>query len=172
MEDKNNYAFIDCQNIHQSTYYMGWLIDWQKFMIYLKEKYCISKAYIFAGYDSKYKSLYQKMRVAGYIIIFKPIIHIKDKTKGNIDADLVLETMIEINNFNKALIVSSDGDFYSLVRYLYSKDKLIGVLGSNNSRTSRLLKKEAKEKINFINNLESKISVDKNEKVPHKDETL
>ena len=47
------------------------------------------------------------------------------KAKGNVDAELVLHTMVEYPNYDKALIVSGDGDFYCLVDYLKGKDKLL-----------------------------------------------
>jgi uncharacterized LabA/DUF88 family protein len=52
-------------------------------------------------------------------LIFKPVLFDSDqKPQGNVDADLVLQAMIEFDNFNQAIIVSSDGDFYCLVKYL------------------------------------------------------
>ncbi len=42
----------------------------------------------------------------------KPII------KGNVDAELVLYAMKELANYDKAVIVSGDGDFFSLIEYL------------------------------------------------------
>jgi len=44
--------------------------------------------------------------------------------KGNVDADLVLWAMKEMPNYNKAIIVSGDGDFHSLVEYLHQQGKL------------------------------------------------
>lgn len=40
------------------------------------------------------------------------------------DADFVLQVMIDLEELDKAVLVTSDGDFYSLVRYLYELDKL------------------------------------------------
>jgi len=77
--------------------------------------------------------------------------------KGNIDADLVLQAMIDLENYDKAVIVSSDGDFYSLVKYLYNKGKLECVISPYSETCSSLLKKSAKEKIIFINNLQKKL---------------
>lgn len=48
--------------------------------------------------------------------------------KGNIDAELVLWAMKELGNYEKAIIVSGDGDFFSLVEYLESKKRLKHVL--------------------------------------------
>ena len=48
--------------------------------------------------------------------------------KGNVDAELVLHTMIEKEHFNKAIIVSGDGDFHCLIEYLLYKKKLEKVM--------------------------------------------
>jgi uncharacterized LabA/DUF88 family protein len=84
------------------------------------------------------------------------------KPKGNVDADLVLQVMIDFNKYNKAVIVSSDGDFYSLVEHLYAKNKLKVVLSPNREKCSILLKKKAKDKIDFIDNLKRKLEYIKN----------
>ena len=79
------------------------------------------------------------------------------KAKGNCDADLVLHAILEKNNYDKAIIVTSDGDFYSLVRHLYENNKLQMVLSPYIETCSKLLKKEAKEKINYMDNLQNKV---------------
>lgn len=53
------------------------------------------------------------------------------KTKGNVDADLVLWVMKEMKNYKKAVIVSGDGDFYGLVEYLDQEHKLLKLLAPN-----------------------------------------
>ena len=60
--------------------------------------------------------------------------------KGNVDAELVLySSAIEFNNYNKAIIVSSDGDFACLLRYLIDNGKLARVI-TPTLRYSKLLK--------------------------------
>ena len=44
---ENNYAFIDSQNLNLGIQLLGWKLDYKKFRIYLKEKYNVTKAYIF-----------------------------------------------------------------------------------------------------------------------------
>jgi len=51
--------------------------------------------------------------------------------KGNVDAELVLYAMKELNNYNKAIIVSGDGDFFSLAEYLEEKGKLANIMTPN-----------------------------------------
>jgi len=48
--------------------------------------------------------------------------------------------MIEYNNSNKAIIVSGDGDFYYLIEYLVSQDKLLKIIVPT-ERYSSLLRK-------------------------------
>ena len=52
----------------------------------------------------------------------------KKPVKGNVDAELVLWAMKEMSNYDKAIIVSGDGDFYTLVEYLLEKGKLLKLL--------------------------------------------
>lgn len=55
----------------------------------------------------------------------------KRVTKGNVDAELVLYAVKEMPNYNKAVIVSGDGDFFSLVEYLDQQQKLLHLLAPN-----------------------------------------
>ena len=55
----------------------------------------------------------------------KPII------KGNVDAELVLYAMKELPNYDQAIIVSGDGDFFSLAEYLEEQGKLAHVMTPN-----------------------------------------
>ncbi|MDD3301543.1 MAG: NYN domain-containing protein [Patescibacteria group bacterium] len=158
MEKENNYAFIDSQNLNLGINKLNWKLDFKKFRVYLKEKYKISQAFLFIGFIPGNQNLYLSLKENNYILIFKPILFDNDrKPKGNVDADLVLQSMIEFNNYSKAIIVSSDGDFYCLVKYLYGNEKLLKVISPDVKNCSKLLKKTAKEKIVFMDNLRKKL---------------
>ena len=154
----NNYAFIDSQNLNLGVQSLGWKLDYKRFRIYLKEKYNVLVAYLFIGYVQANQDLYSFLQGAGYVLVFKPTWPDKDgEVKGNVDADLVLQTMIDYRKYNKAIIVTSDGDFYSLVKYLYKNNKLERVISPYIKTCSVLLKKTAKEKIVFMENLQRKL---------------
>lgn len=154
----NNYAFIDGQNLNLGISKLNWKLDFNKFRIYLKEKYKVSKAYIFIGFLLKNKNLYAFLQQSGYSLIFKPIVFDSGKKpKGNVDADLVLQAIIDFNNYDRAVIISSDGDFYCLVKYLYENDKLELVMSPDVKNCSKLLKKTARERIVFMDNLKNKL---------------
>ncbi len=156
-----NYAFIDSQNVNVSIKNQGWTLDFNKFRKYLKDKYQIGKAFIFIGYISKNQILYANLKNYGYDIIFKPTLSLPNgKAKGNVDAELVLHAMIEYQNYDKALIVSGDGDFYCLVDYLIKKDKLLKLLMPNREKYSSLFR-EFMPHINFMNDLRDKLQYQK-----------
>jgi len=149
---KTVYAFIDSQNLNVGVQKFGWKMDWVKFRKYLQDKYGVSKAFMFIGYVPEFENMYQQLHEAGYMIVLKPTYDMTrprpedpppkepgDKTepeekkpvKGNVDADLVLWVMKEMKSYDKAIIVSGDGDFYSLVEYLDAQGKLLKILAPN-----------------------------------------
>lgn len=155
---ENNFAFIDSNNLNLGIKEIGWRLDFKKFRVYLAEKYAVKKAYLFIGYLPENQELYRSLQEFGYVLIFKPVMKNKDgEPKGNIDAELVLQAMIDYNKYDKAIIVSSDGDFYCLVNYLYQSNKLKIVISPNYEKCSALLKKASREKIVFMNNLREKL---------------
>ncbi len=167
---QNNYAFIDSQNLNLGIQSLGWKLDYKRFRIYLKEKYNISVAYLFIGYVPENQDLYSSLQSVGYQLVFKPTLPDRDgEVKGNVDADLVLQVMLDYNKFDKAIVVSSDGDFYSLVKYLYKQNKLKFVMSPYTRTCSKLLKKTAKERIVFMANLRQKLEYKR--KTPLRDET-
>lgn len=137
------YAFIDSQNLNQSIQRLGWKMDWKKFRQWLTDTYKVTNAYMFIGYVPEFEAMYEQLHEAGYLIVLKPTYDMtrprqeedpntkdedKKPTKGNIDADLVLWAMKELPNYSQAVLVSGDGDFYSLVEYLDQQQKLSKLL--------------------------------------------
>jgi uncharacterized LabA/DUF88 family protein len=144
------YAFIDSQNLNVTVQKNGWKMDWKKLRAFLADKYGVTKAFMFIGYVPEFEEMYQQLHESGYLIVLKPTFDMtrprpdqteeKDpakpakgkedekKTKGNVDADLVLWAMKELPHYSKAIIVSGDGDFYSLVEYLEEQGKLSKLL--------------------------------------------
>ena len=144
-QQQSVYAFIDSQNLNVGTQKFGWKMNWIRFRKFLEEEYGVTKAFMFIGYIPENESLYDQMHDAGFMVVLKPTFDMtriqpdapkegdkepeeKKPVKGNIDADLVLWAMKEMPNYQKAIIVSGDGDFFSLVEYLESKQRLLHLL--------------------------------------------
>lgn len=153
IQKENNYAFIDTQNLICGIERLGWLVDFEKLRRYLADKYRVTKAYLFIGYLNSFKNTYTFLEQIGYALCFKPVSdNSHGSIKANVDADLVLRAVLEIENYTKAIIVSSDGDFYSLVEHLKREDKLKIVLCPDSERCSVLLKQYAQGSIEGLEN--------------------
>ena len=158
MQKENNYAFIDSQNVNLSIQEQKWKLDFRKFRVYLKDKYHITKALLFLGFIPTEQNLYTSLQSYGYILIFKPTLQLPNgKYKGNVDAELVLHAMIEFSKYDKALVVTGDGDFYCLISYLIKKKKLLKLMIPNQDKYSSLYRKKVKKHIVFMNNLKKKL---------------
>ncbi len=59
------------------------------------------------------------------------------------------------------MVVTSDGDFACLVRYLYDQQKLERVLSPDAQHCSALLKQAARERIDFLAGARKKIEYKK-----------
>ncbi len=153
------YAFIDSQNLNLGTskdicrkgkkIYSGWKLDFRRFRRYLRDKFRVSKAVLFMGYLKQNKRLYQSLKSFGYEIVFKPTVKDdKGHPKGNIDAELVLHTAaIEYPNYDRAVIVSGDGDFYCLYDFLLKRHKLAGIIIPHRHSESSLLQEFQEYKV-------------------------
>ncbi|OGI77383.1 hypothetical protein A3C57_02030 [Candidatus Nomurabacteria bacterium RIFCSPHIGHO2_02_FULL_33_12] len=153
MIKKNNYAFIDGANLHQGMNYLGWEIDYKKLRVWLTDKFNITIAYIFLGNIPKYGKLYAYLQECGFILIFKEVVYDNTgKPKGNCDADLVLKATQDFYNksYDNMLLVSSDGDYSSLISFLLSEKRLVGILSPANEKKCSILLKRTGSKIYYI----------------------
>ncbi len=148
---RGNYAFIDNQNLNLGIQKLGWKLSWRKFHDYLRKNYGVDKAFMFIGYMPDHEELYTHMHDLGYFVVLKPTLDMrkmpiegapepepeqpgddkKPAVKGNVDAELVLYAIKEMPNYNKAIVVSGDGDFFSLVEYLAQQGKLQNIMAPN-----------------------------------------
>jgi uncharacterized LabA/DUF88 family protein len=160
-KELKNYAFIDSQNLNLAIRAQGWVLNFKKFRKYLKDKYKITKAFLFVGFVPENQSMYTSLQSNGYILIFKPTLLLPDgKPKGNVDAELVLHTMIEFPNYDKALIVAGDGDYHCLIEHLNKQNKLLKLMVPDRYHYSSLLRRFMSN-IVFMNNLRKKLNYNK-----------
>ncbi len=146
---KNNYAFIDGQNLYMATAKREtdpWKINLARFRIYLEKKYGVSKAYYFLGFlDETQQELYENIQTAGFILIFREHTSLMlGKKKGNVDSDIILHVMKKLylkEDFEQVVLVSGDGDYKQLVDFLVEEKRLGKILFPDGKRASSLYKK-------------------------------
>jgi hypothetical protein len=167
-DNGENQAFIDGQNLFLGTTQSSdpWKVDLYKFRIYLRERYNVEKAYYFIGRkEDKLQELYERIRDAGYILVFRA--HsgdMKSSKKGNVDTDIVFMTMKVFHESVKEeryYFVSGDGDYYKMIKYLQLQKRLGEILFPSMKKSSSLYrqignvyydyldKREVREKIKY-----------------------
>jgi uncharacterized LabA/DUF88 family protein len=135
------FAFIDSQNLNLGVRSLGWELDYRKFRLYLKNKYNVSTAFMFIGYVDGNQHIYTKLQQAGFILVYKTAVTYrkggKKIIKGNVDAELVLHAAaIDFPSYEKAVIVTNDGDFSCLIDWLNVKGKLMKIIAPNKNYSS------------------------------------
>ncbi|MFH0854353.1 MAG: NYN domain-containing protein [bacterium] len=156
----NNFAYIDGANLYASVTNAGWKIDFIKLRKWLGDKYKISKAYYFIGLIPKHKDLYKYLQEAGYTLIFKEVVYnCIGEPKGNCDADLVLQSVIDAyeNSCDRQVIITSDGDYAGLIKFLSGKNKLRVVLSPSNGKKCSILLKRINVPITYLEEVKDKI---------------
>src|SRR3989344_6349831 len=119
-----NIAYIDAANLHKGIRDSGWELDYQRFRVWLTDKYDIGIAYLFIGLVPDKKDLYTRLQEIGYVLVYKEVTYDgRGKVKGNCDTDLAVKTVVDFyeKNFHQAVLVSNDGDYASLVKFLKEK---------------------------------------------------
>jgi uncharacterized LabA/DUF88 family protein len=139
-----NYVFIDGNNLYLGAKSQNINLDYKKLRLYLTNKFNADKVFIFIGYDPNNTTLYSYLQKVGYILVHKPTIiyteNGKRQMKGNVDAELVLySAAIEFKNYHKAIVITSDGDFACLIKFLLDNQKLEKVI-TPTKKYSNLLK--------------------------------
>ena len=160
-QKKATYAFIDASNIIYGARAEGWFIDQKKLFRYLKKKFSTSKAFFYYGKDSKnekQEKFLKKLKTFGYALRVKAIKRFGERTKANCDVDMAFYLMREIKNYDRILVLSGDGDFLPVLKYLRKIGKEIIIL-SRGSRTAREIRQFAGNKFMDFNYLREMIKI-------------
>lgn len=189
------YVFIDASNLfYGGEKSLGWRIDYQKLLRYLREKYFATKIFYFGGVETHgltydYQNaetvplnllhihlkeiiradflmspnketsnplivrhlqnvrFYLKLTEFGYQLYLKPVkLYFQDngemKKKANCDVDMTFYIMKELKNYNRTIILSGDGDFLPVLKYLREIGKEVIIL-SRSKRTAKEIKQFA-----------------------------
>jgi len=171
-----NYAFIDGTNLHLTYENLGWRLDYRKLLDHLRAKYNVTIAHYFIGKTTSTQAIYNKLDSYGYNIKLKdPSPYFKkeevcphcgkvvtpseEKYKADIDSYLTMQVMSDMDDFDKAILITSDGDFDELVKRLLRRDKLRMVFAPCRDGCSKLLKRAAVDKIAYIDDFRADLEL-------------
>jgi len=206
-------AFIDASNLfYGGKKSLGWSIDYEKLLAYLKEKYGVKTAYYFGGVEihrfpfdylkhetvpikelekylanlirekGKYMTdaqlvlldrhlrrvrFYLKLKTFEYHLVLKPVKTYEDEDgnpirKANCDVDMAFRLMLEQKTFDRAVVLSGDGDFLPVLKYLRQNGKEMLIL-ARGPRTAKEIKRFAGDKFLDFTRLQSRLARDEEE---------
>jgi uncharacterized LabA/DUF88 family protein len=206
MENKGTtYAFIDASNLfYGGEKSLGWKIDYEKLLLYLKERYQVSRAFYFGGVETygfvhnyldndsvplnelkdyleemsqfvtenfnivkylKRAKFYLKLQEFGYEVHLKPVKTYTNEDgsvtkKANCDVEMTFYLMKEKDNFDRAIVLSGDGDFLPVLKYLKDIGKDVIIL-ARGQRTAKEIKQFAGGNFRDFVRLEKYIKLEK-----------
>lgn len=201
------YAFVDASNLfYGGEKSLGWKIDYEKLLAYLRDKYGVGQAFYFGGvethdfpYDYQEKEtvpiaelqnhlkdilkersnnlseteitlinrhlqrarFYLKLIDFGYHLYLKPVKLYEQedgttKRKANCDVDMAFCLMKEKDNFERAIVLSGDGDFLPVLKYLRGQGKEVIIL-ARGKRTAKEIRQFSGSSFKDFEYLETRI---------------
>lgn len=148
------YVFVDASNIIYGARAEGWFIDQKKLLKYLKVKFGVSKAFFYYGKDSKnvkQQKFLKRLEEFGYILRVKEIKRYGAKAKANCDVDLTMDVLLKIKEYQRAIMLTGDGDFLPLIQYIVKQKKEVVVIASPKSTAREIREFVRHSFINFGN---------------------
>lgn len=143
------YVFIDAANIFYSQQTLGWRVDYRKLQEYFKRECDLRAIHLYTGMvgeNQKQNAFLEKLKNLGYKVTAKEVKRIKVSRntyewKGNLDAELIIDALKNINNFDTLILMSGDSDFAPLLDELKSSHKNVIVMSTKRHVSIELLQR-------------------------------
>ncbi len=166
----NKNIYIDGNNLYRSAKELGFVIDYKKLYGWFRQKFNITKFYIFIGFTENKKYLYEYLKNCGFILVFRKTFYINEKLKGNCDSEFVLKVVSDFytRDFDKCILVTGDGDFGCIIEFLEQRSVLSCTIVPNIKKCSFLIKNKNSEIVS-LNEHYHKFSTRLKEKAPDTD---
>ncbi len=159
-------------NLNHACRMKGIILNMEALYTWFKHRFNAQIIYIFTGYLQNYEQEYLLNKQLGYVYIFKEAVFNIDegKIKANCDVDIAIQGIADIFeiNLSSAVLVSSDGDFLSLIRFWQSRNILVRLLSPADSEKCSYLLKKINIPITYMNQVMNKFI---NEKALDEDKT-
>ena len=159
-------VFLDGANFFFMQKDSGWFADPKKILKYIEQEGTIIDAFYYIGRDTppdaRQKSYLDALPSMGYTLITKQIKTIYDtksgktKQKANLDIEIVLDMFNTIEHYDKAVLISGDGDFERALTSLRIREKKFNVIATDNFIARELLNVAGRHYIS-LNSIKEKI---------------
>jgi len=140
-------VFIDVANIFYSQRTLGWRIDYERLVSYLRSEADIAGLYYYTGVIEKkeeQRAFLKKLESFGYIVTAKEVKSIRLPngefvSKGSLDIELALDAYIQRDQYKTCVLFSGDSDFAYLLDVLKREGKDTVVVSTRGHVSRELL---------------------------------
>ena len=125
-------VYIDAANLYYSASRKGLFINFESIKDWFSEHSTSAQLYFYTAFDpedEKQMEFMEKMDKIGYHIIKKPIKVFNNLTKGNMDIELTVDSLLMASEYDVMVLISGDGDFSYLLQALEKMHKGTSVIG-------------------------------------------
>jgi uncharacterized LabA/DUF88 family protein len=118
---------------------LGWWIDTEKLLDFIKAKGDIVDAFYYVGKDippeARQDAFLKALTYMGYSLVTKDLKTViqedgSEKRKANLDIEIVLDMFNTIEHYDMAVLVSGDGDFERPLQLLRARGKKFLVMST------------------------------------------
>lgn len=129
--------FIDGGNLYHAAKSLGFKVDFLR----LKEYFCsaetLYKAFYYTAYDPSEGfiiKIIDWLKYNGFTVVTKEVKRIANAfIKGNMDVELTVDMLLNMDNYDRAILFSGDGDFTRCVSVLQKRNKIVHVVSTEKS---------------------------------------
>ncbi|PIR40325.1 MAG: hypothetical protein COV33_00350, partial [Candidatus Zambryskibacteria bacterium CG10_big_fil_rev_8_21_14_0_10_34_34] len=143
-KELKTFAFIDASNIYYGTKEAGWKIDFTKLKSYLVSRFSVSRIFYFGAIDESKVSdvkLQKELISLGYELMLVTLKKFRNgKKKADTDSKMTFEMMKIKDEYNKAVVLTGDGDFFWVLDYLKGIKEKIWLIGMADRTAKELTK--------------------------------
>jgi uncharacterized LabA/DUF88 family protein len=130
-------VFVDAANLFYVQHRLGWHVNPQRLLDHIVGADELADAFWYTGVrspaDQEQEKFLRWLTHAGYTVRRKPIKSFVNVERGgtvekaNLDVELVMDMITTSDTFDKAVLVSGDGDFERVVELLRARGKRVAV---------------------------------------------
>jgi uncharacterized LabA/DUF88 family protein len=153
--------FVDHANVFKNLEKVKGRIDWKKLKLVLKGESHLVGAFIYIGLPSQIpkeqKKFIKYLEHVGYVIQPKPLKKTPNGRREQKGVDIfIYKEIVELavaDSYDKAIIVSGDGDFIDAVNDLKRLQKTYEIWSFKNSLSKDLANEAGKDNVHYIDNI-------------------
>lgn len=154
-KNKTTIVYIDAANVLMSFKNLSIIVDYDRFMNFLSDKYRPKKIIYFTGRFRADAEMYKLLETKGVEIVFKEIYNENSKLKANCGVEIShrITRDLDFNLVDKVVLVSGDGDFVHVLDYAFNSNRRVKSVAPHPSNCSLAIKRRSFLSVTYLSDV-------------------